>query len=193
MVESAAIRVEASRDNAERLTLMLPGAEAPSPHALELRPTRRPRGRTGRLSAPAPGAARRDQSAIRSDLASRRADEDARGRNGRVELRAVTGPDYGRIFDHELVGAVQRIAGNGTGDTRWKVPGVLDWSTGIYNPRVDITRDTTTLYARSRCLSVPGRRPQPDRGGAVAQRLARTLLPRLLLLELGGRARRRSG
>ena len=70
--------------------------------------------------------------------------------NGRVELRAVTGPDYGRIFDHELVEAVQRIAGNGTGDTRWKVPGVLDWSTGIYNPHVDITKDTTTLYASDR-------------------------------------------
>ena len=46
--------------------------------------------------------------------------------------------------------AVQRIAGNGTGDTRWKVPGVLDWSTGVYNPRVDITQDTTTLYASDR-------------------------------------------
>ena len=45
---------------------------------------------------------------------------------------------------------MQRIAGNGTGDTRWKVPGVLDWSTGIYNPRVDITKDTTTLYASDR-------------------------------------------
>src|SRR3546814_5035953 len=53
---------------------------------------------------------------------------------GRLELRAVTGPDYGRIYDHELVEAVQKIAGNGTGDTRWKVPGVLDWSTGVYNP-----------------------------------------------------------
>jgi hypothetical protein len=45
--------------------------------------------------------------------------------DGRVELRAVTGPDYGRIWDHELVEAVMKIAGNGTGDTRWKVPGVL--------------------------------------------------------------------
>ena len=70
--------------------------------------------------------------------------------DGRVELRAVTGPDYGRIYDHELVTAVQRIAGNGTGDTRWKVPGVLDWSTAIYNPHVDITRNTTTLYASDR-------------------------------------------
>jgi hypothetical protein len=30
------------------------------------------------------------------------------------------------------------------------VPGVLDWSTGIYNPNVDVTRDTTTLYASDR-------------------------------------------
>ena len=70
--------------------------------------------------------------------------------DGRTELRAVTGPDYGRIHDHELVEAVQRIAGNGTGDTRWKVPGVLDWSTGVYNPDVEISRDTTTLYASDR-------------------------------------------
>ena len=66
---------------------------------------------------------------------------------GRTELRAVTGQDYGRIHDHELVEAVMRIAGNGTGDTRWKVPGVLDWSTMVHNPQVDITKDTTTLYA----------------------------------------------
>jgi hypothetical protein len=52
------------------------------------------------------------------------------------------------------VDAVQRIAGNGTGDTRWKVPGVLDWSTGIYNPHVDISRDTTTLYASDRDVFV---------------------------------------
>jgi hypothetical protein len=25
------------------------------------------------------------------------------------------------------------------------VPGVLDWSTGVYNPCVDISKDTTTL------------------------------------------------
>lgn len=70
--------------------------------------------------------------------------------NGRLELRAVTGPDYGRNFDDELVEAVQKIAGNCTGDTRWKVPGVLDWSTGIYNPNADISKDTTTLYASDR-------------------------------------------
>ena len=70
--------------------------------------------------------------------------------DGRVELRAVTGPDYGRIWDHELVEAVMRIAGNGTGDTRWKVPGLLDWSTMTHNPFVEVTKDTTTLYASDR-------------------------------------------
>jgi hypothetical protein len=70
--------------------------------------------------------------------------------DGRVELRAVTGPDYGRIWDHELVAAVIDIAGNGTGDTRWKVPGVLDWKTMAHNPFVDITKETTTLYASDR-------------------------------------------
>ena len=70
--------------------------------------------------------------------------------DGRIELRAVTGPDYGRIWDHELVEAVMRIAGDGTGDTRWKVPGLLDWSTMTHNPFVEVTKDTTTLYASDR-------------------------------------------
>ncbi|MBM3564237.1 MAG: DUF932 domain-containing protein, partial [Alphaproteobacteria bacterium] len=70
--------------------------------------------------------------------------------DGRAELRAVTGPDYGRIWDHELVAAVMKIAGNGTSDTRWKVPGVLDWATMTHNPFVDVTKETTTLYASDR-------------------------------------------
>lgn len=70
--------------------------------------------------------------------------------DGRVELRAVTGPEYGRIWDKDLVAAVMSIAGNGAGDTIWKVPGVLDWSTMTHNPFVDITKDTTTLYASDR-------------------------------------------
>ena len=70
--------------------------------------------------------------------------------DGRLQLRAVTGPDYGRIWDHELVSAVMKIAGNGAGDTRWKVPGLLDWSTMTHNPFVEVTKDTTTLYASDR-------------------------------------------
>ena len=30
------------------------------------------------------------------------------------------------------------------------MPGVLDWQAGIYNPRVDVTKETTTLYASDR-------------------------------------------
>ena len=70
--------------------------------------------------------------------------------DGRTELRAATGPEYGRIWDYELVEAVMKIAGDGVGQTRWKVPGVLDWSNMHYNPYVDVTRDTTTLYASDR-------------------------------------------
>ncbi len=83
------------------------------------------------LSATASRAAGRHQPAAWScSLAPRRACRRRwRPTTGRLELRAVTGPDYGRIWDHELVAAVMKIAGNGTGDTRWKVPGVLDWAT----------------------------------------------------------------
>ena len=150
-VESQAIRVDASRDNAERLTLMLPGAEAP------IAPTHWSFGQLASLVG-APATYLRQLPAplaginLQYGLTSHRAEQvkTLEIEDGRVELRAVTGPDYGRIFDHELVAAVQRIAGNGTGDTRWKVPGVLDWSTGVYNPRVDVTQDTTTLYASDR-------------------------------------------
>jgi hypothetical protein len=68
----------------------------------------------------------------------------------KAELLAATGPDYGRIFDHEVVAAVQQIAGNGVGDTRWKVPGVMDWQTLRYNPDAPVTLDSTTLYASDR-------------------------------------------
>ncbi|RWA94446.1 DUF932 domain-containing protein [Mesorhizobium sp.] len=150
-VESAAIRIEASREDAERLTMVLPGSEIP------VAPTHWSFGQLASLvgaqaaylrQLPAPLAGIN----LQYGLTSHRAEQvkTLEIENGRIELRAVTGPDYGRIFDHELVAAVQRIAGNGTGDTRWKVPGVLDWSSGVYNPRVDITKDTTTLYASDR-------------------------------------------
>jgi hypothetical protein len=150
-VESAATRVEASRDDAERLVLALPGADIP------IAPTHWSFGQlTGLVGAltvylrqlPAPLAGINLQYGLNSHRAEQVKTLEIE--DGRLELRAVTGPDYARIFDHELISAVQRIAGNGTGDTRWKVPGVLDWSTGVYNPRVDITRDTTTLYASDR-------------------------------------------
>ena len=151
IVETARIHVEAGRDNAEKLQLILPRAEAP------VAPTHWAFGQLASIVG-APAAYLRQLPAplaginLQYGLASYRAEQvkTLETEDGRTELRAVTGPDYGRIHDHELVEAVQRIAGNGTGDTRWKVPGVLDWSTGVYNPDVEISRDTTTLYASDR-------------------------------------------
>jgi hypothetical protein len=185
-VESAAIRVEANRHNSERLTLTLPGEAAP------LAPTHWSFGQLASMvgapptylrQLPAPLAAINLQYGLTSNRAEQIKTLEVE--DGRVELRAVTSPDYGRIFDQELVAAVQRIAGNGTGDTRWKVPGVLDWSTGVYNPRMDVTKSTTTLYASDRDVFLD-RRPQSDRGRQITGRLAGSLFPRLLSLELRG-------
>ncbi len=150
-VESTAIRVEAHRDDPERLALVLPDADAP------IAPTHWSFGQLASLVG-APATYLRQLPAplaginLQYGLTNHRAEQvkTMEVANGRTELRAVTGPDYGRIYDHELVAAVQRFAGDGVGDTRWKVPGVLDWSTGIYNPNVDVTKDTTTLYASDR-------------------------------------------
>lgn len=151
VVQTADIRVEAARDSAERLNLMLPGAGEPAA------PTHWAFGQLASIVG-APASYLRQLPAplaginLQYGLSNHRAEQikTLETADGRTELRAVTGPDYGRIHDFELVEAVQRIAGNGTGDTRWKVPGVLDWSTGVYNPDVEISRDTTTLYASDR-------------------------------------------
>ncbi|AYG66040.1 DUF932 domain-containing protein [Rhizobium sp. CCGE531] len=150
-VESRAVRVEASRDNAERLSLIVPGQDQP------IAPTHWSFGQlcsivgapaTYMRQLPAPLAAINLQHGLLSHQAelvkTYEADE------GRIELRAVTGPDYGRIHDWRLVEAVMKIAGDGVGDTMWKVPGVLDWATMTHNPFVDVTKDTTTLYASDR-------------------------------------------
>ncbi|MGP1394595.1 MAG: DUF932 domain-containing protein [Inquilinaceae bacterium] len=150
-IESAVIRVEAHRDDPETMALVLPDAEAP------VAPTHWSFGQLASLVS-APAAYLRQLPAplaginLQYGLTNHRAEQvkTLETEDGRTELRAVTGPDYGRIYDYELVSAVQRIAGDGVGDTRWKVPGVLDWSTGVYNPMVDVTKDTTTLYASDR-------------------------------------------
>ena len=150
-VESKHIRVEANYDNPERLALMVPGREDP------VAPTHWSFGQLCTLVG-APTSYLRQLAAplcginLQHGLLSHRAElvKTLEADNGRVELRAVTGPDYGRIWDHELVAAVMEIAGNGTGDTRWKVPGVLDWANMTHNPFVDITKETTTLYASDR-------------------------------------------
>ncbi|MCP3731299.1 DUF932 domain-containing protein [Sphingomonas sp. MG17] len=151
VVESRAVRVEARSDDPERLTLHVPDRAEP------VAPTNWSFGQLCSLVG-APASYLRTLPAALAGINMQHGLIAHRGEqvklletsDGRAELRAVTGPDYGRIWDHELVAAVMRIAGNGTGDTRWKVPGVLDWSTMHYNPHVYVSRDTTTLYASDR-------------------------------------------
>ncbi|UGY29494.1 DUF932 domain-containing protein [Bradyrhizobium septentrionale] len=150
-VESRAIRVQASSEDSERLSLMVPGREEP------VEPTHWSFGQLCTLVGAPTSYLRQLPAALsginlQHGLLSHRAElvKTLEAEHGRIELRAVTGPDYGRIWDHELVAAVMKIAGNGTGDTRWKVPGVLDWATMTHNPLVDVTKDTTTLYASDR-------------------------------------------
>jgi hypothetical protein len=151
VVESRSIRVEARSDDPERLSLFVPGDEEPAA------PTHWSFGQICSLVG-APAAYLRNLPAALAGINMQHGLLSHRGEQvkllqssaGRTELRAVTGPDYGRIWDHELVTAVMKIAGDGVGDTRWKVPGVLDWGTMLYNPHVDVSPETTTLYASDR-------------------------------------------
>jgi hypothetical protein len=151
VVESKSVRVEARSDNPERLSLIVPGDDRP------VAPTNWSFGQLSSLVG-APASYLRTLPAalaginLQHGLLSHRGEQVKmlQTEDGRTELRAVTGPDYGRIWDHELVGAVMNIAGNGVSDTRWKVPGVLDWSSMHYNPYVDVSLETTTLYASDR-------------------------------------------
>lgn len=134
VVESALIHVEASREDPERLALMLPGSDRP------VAPTHWSFGQLA-SQVGAPAAYLRHLPAalaginLQFGLTANRVEQikTLETEDSRVELRAVTSPDYGRIFDHELVEAVQRIAGNGTGDTRWKVPGLGHVATVFLN------------------------------------------------------------
>jgi hypothetical protein len=58
--------------------------------------------------------------------------------NGSNHLRAMTSPSYGRIWDHQVVEAVERVNGEG----RWQVPAA---SYATTNPK-----RATTLYASDR-------------------------------------------
>ncbi len=72
--------------------------------------------------------------------------------NGATELRAMTGPKYGRIWDHEIVGLIRELCARD--GAQWKVPGVLDWGSTTYDAEREITKDTTTLYASDRDVFV---------------------------------------
>ena len=59
--------------------------------------------------------------------------------------RAFTGPDYGRIWHHEIVGAIQNM--NRRTGNRFKIPGVIDWGSrnanGTYNYDPEAEGDST--------------------------------------------------
>jgi len=113
-VESRGIRVEASRDSSERLALTVPGRDE------QVMPTHWSFGQLCTLVGAPTSYVRQLPAALSAinlqhGLLSHRAElvKTLETDNGRVELRAVTGPDYGRIWDHELITAVMKIAGNG--------------------------------------------------------------------------------
>lgn len=67
-------------------------------------------------------------------------------RNGTTSLRAVTGPNYGRIWNSTITAALVDRFGDGvTG--HFRVP-------GEFGQRVDVTRENTTLYASDRDMFV---------------------------------------
>jgi hypothetical protein len=62
------------------------------------------------------------------------------------ELAALTGPNYGRVWNSDVVGALQSKFGDGvTGD--WTVP-------GEFGHAVDVTKANTTLFASDRDMFV---------------------------------------
>lgn len=152
VVETRNLRVLANREDADKLTIAGIGDEAPyeMSHWTFGQVCQRAQAPAGFLRRqPAFLAALNMQWGL-STQANELVQAYRNPTTGEQELLAVTGPEYGRIYDHELVAAVQKFAGNGTGDTAWKVPGQIDWLAKTYNPFVDITKDTTTLYASDR-------------------------------------------
>lgn len=135
-------------DDTHKMTLGLPGGD-------EVAPSHWSFGQLAALAKAPAGYLRTLPSQIAADALTygmriNRTDEAVKLYSDEDSLLAATSPDYGRIWDAEVVEAVQQVAGNGIGDARWKVPGVLDWRTMTYDPEAPITADTTTLYASDR-------------------------------------------
>src|SRR5260370_30569868 len=62
------------------------------------------------------------------------------------ELRSVNGPNYGRIYDADVVDPLVEKFGDGVSG-QWRVP-------GEFGNRVTVTKDNTTLYASDRDMFV---------------------------------------
>ena len=104
IIESEAIRIEASRDNAERLVLAIPGSEQTDRSDPLVVSVSSPV-----LSAHLPptyASCRPRSPASIYNMAFPRTAEQVKTleiENGRKELRAVTGPDYGRYLNGQAV------------------------------------------------------------------------------------------
>lgn len=91
-------------------------------------------------------------------------------KNGTGELRAMTGPRYGRIWNSDVVAALMDRFGDGaTGP--WRVP-------GVFGKLVEVDRSSTTLFASDRDLFVfladeQNRIELPDRRDGATGSLAR--------------------
>lgn len=65
---------------------------------------------------------------------------------GPATLAAVTGPNYGRVWNSDITGALLRRFGDGV-NGHFRVP-------GIFGQRVEVTKENTTLYASDRDMFV---------------------------------------
>lgn len=65
----------------------------------------------------------------------------------RPVLAAVTGPNYGRVWNHEVVGALLKNFGDGVTGA-FRVPGIFG------KALTEVTRENTTLYASDRDMFV---------------------------------------
>lgn len=67
-------------------------------------------------------------------------------KNGDAQLLSANGPNYGRVWNEDIVNALIAKFGNGV-DGSWRVP-------GEFGKRVNITKANTTLYAGDRDMFV---------------------------------------
>lgn len=76
-------------------------------------------------------------------------DDESSNQPTQIELRAATGPNYGRIWNADLIRAAHNVFGDGTreGGGTWQVP-------GIFRKQVPITIDNTTLYYGDRTMFI---------------------------------------
>lgn len=151
VIDSQAIKVHARKDDPDNLVLIIPPQEGNREAESIVKPSHWSFGQAcGLVGAPAsylrklpaPLAAINLQHGLLNHRAEKVKSYSTM--NGESHLRAITGPDYGRIYDHEVVNAIRKIAGNGIGDTHWKVPGIFG------KPLAEVTKENTTLYASDR-------------------------------------------